>query len=402
MRCNSYLRAALVSGMILVLGATAVTAADKPAKRTLGLALVASPFAMYETKDGKQECPEGLHHTNKENWKAQFPTEEERTAFIVERVHLGQREAAGGNVPTNYLNARGPQGQLVAYNPELFKDLPLREVQSKVAYGLNLDGTLDGRATPNTCKHEKFASADGAPVAIDNQLYRLYGCGPGWRKGGAINERRATEVRTQVLNRVLFEISDLDDERNDPEVFVTTYKGIDRVELDSAGKPVSGTQQRIDVRYTRYTARMKGKIVDGVLHTDPVDIRMPLFQIQTKTERFMRDMRLQLKLTPTGAEGLLAGYENMKEWWLGYVSSYSQQSDSTAPWSPPAMYEAALRLADGYPDPQTGQCTAISSAWRVTMVRAEIVRPRPDDPLVTNASMKAALRTVSPVPADGS
>jgi len=402
MREEGSLRAALIGGVILALSVGGAQAADKPAKRTIGLALVASPFAMYETDDAKQECPHGLHLANKDNWKVHYPTEEARNAFTEARIHLGPRSAGGGNYPENFLQARGPEGQHVAYNPELFKDQPLREVQSKVAYGLNLDGTSDGRATPNTCKHEKFAPVSGEPVAIDNQLYRLYGCAPGWRKGGFINERRATEVRSQVLNRVLFEITDVDDERNDPDVVVTTYKGIDRIELDSAGKPLSGTQQRIDVRYTKYTSRTKGKIVDGVLTTDPVDIYMPLFQIQTKSERFMRGMRLQLKLTPTGAEGLLAGYENLKEWWLMYTSSWSRASDSVAPWDPPAMYEAAHRLADGYPDPKTGQCRAISAAYNVTMVRADVVRPRPDDPLVTNAALKAALRTVSPAPADGS
>jgi len=401
MRGNDCLRAVLIGSLAWTFGGTDTNAADKPATRTIGLALVASSFAMYETDDGKEECPQGLHLANKDNWKAQYPTEEARNAFTEDRIHLGPRAVGGGNYPENFLQTRGPNSQHIAYYPTLVRDLPLREVQSKVAYGLNLDGTSDGRATPNTCKHEKFASADSTPAAIDNQLYRLYGCAAGWRKGGALNERRAAEVRMQVLNRMLFEIGDIDDDRNDPDVTLTTYKGIDRIELGAAGKPIPGVQQRIDVRYTKYTSRMKGKIVDGVLTTDPVDIYMPLLQIQTESERFMRGARFQLNLTPTGAEGFLAGYENLKQWWMSYISSYSRFSDSIAPWDPPAMYEAAHRLADGYPDPQTGQCAAISSAWRVTMVRADVVRPRPDDPLVTDASFKAAQRTISPASADG-
>jgi hypothetical protein len=399
---TSYLWATLIGSVAMALAGTGATAADSPTKKTIGLALLTSPFAVYETADGKQECPEGLHTSNRDNWKMHFPTEEARNAFTEARIHLGPRSAGNGNVPENYLQARGPAGQHIGYNPTLVKDLPLREVQSKVAYGLNLDGTTDGRATANTCKHEKFTAADGAPVAVDNQLYRVYGCAVGWRKGGYIGERRSTEVRNQILNRMLFEISDVDDERNDPEVVVTAYKGIDRIELDGAGNALSGTQQRIDVRYTKYVTRTKGKIVDGVLTTEPVDQYMPLFQIQTPTERFVRGMRLQLKLTPTGAEGLLAGYENLKQWWSSYVASYSRTSDTLATWDPPATYEAAHRLADGYPDPQTGKCTAISSAWRVTMVRSDIVRPRRDDPLVLDASFKAAQQTVSPSPADGS
>jgi hypothetical protein len=397
-----HLVAALIGTAALLLGGAGAKAEGRPGKKTIGLALYSSPFAMHETPDGKLECPDGLQHSNKENWELQYPTEADKNAFNEARVHLSPHGNGGQAVPLNYLMYRGPQGQVVLYNPELFKDLPLREVQSKVAYGMNLDGTSDGRATANTCKHEKFADAEGGAEAVDNQLYRVYGCSQGWRKGGFINDRRTYEVRTQVLNRVLLEISDVDDEKNDPEVIVTSYKGIDRIEVDGDVKPVPGLMQRIDVRHPKYTVRTRGKIVDGVLYTEPVDIRMPLMQIQTKTERFMRGMRLELKLTPTGAEGLMAGYENLKEWWLGHATSWGRGVDLLSPHSAPAMWEAANRLADGYPDPKTGQCRAISAAYRLGFVRAHVVQPRANDPLMINASLKAAQKTVSTIPADGS
>jgi hypothetical protein len=394
MRWHGCLRAALIGGVAVALSGVSANAADQPAKRTIGLALYYASFAMYETPDAKEECPNGFHLSNKENWALRFPSEEEQNAFIEARVHLGPGGYAGNNTPVDFFQARGPEGQLVASNPWLFKDEPLREVQSKVAYGLNLDGTTDGRATANTCKHQKFAAADGSSVAVDNQLYRVYGCVSGWRKGGTVSERRRREVREQILNRLLFVISDVDDERNDPDVTVTTYKGIDRIDVDAVGKPIVGSQQRIDVRFKKYTTRTRGKIVDGVLTTDPIDQYMPMLNTQEVSERLVQGRRLQLKLTPTGAEGYLAGYENLKDWWNSYTKSYNRHTDSASPWSPPAMYEAAHRLADGYPDPKTGQCTAISAAYDVQMVRANIVSPRPDDPLVTNVSFKAAQRLV--------
>jgi hypothetical protein len=51
------------------------------------------------------------------------------------------------------------------------------------------------------------------------------------------------------------------------------------------------------------------------------------------------------------------------------VVSYSAQSDC------PATYDAAHRLADGYPDPKTGECTALSSAYNFDAVAAFAIHP---------------------------
>src|ERR1700722_11797407 len=163
------------------LACNATQAADST--KTIGLVLTRWSPAFYETPGAKDECPAGFHSLNKENWSAQFPTEEQRAKFNQSYVHLGPL-SPGGPIPEDYLQARGPQGSNVVYNPTLVKDpLPLKEVQSKVAYGLNLDGTEDGHATPNSCPHQKFVAPDGEP-GVDNQLYRVLGCAPGWRKSG--------------------------------------------------------------------------------------------------------------------------------------------------------------------------------------------------------------------------
>lgn len=396
MRVGVLLQRTLFGAVVASLSASAATANDHPGK-TIDFAMVAMVPAIYQTADAKLECPAGLHQTNKDNWLAQYPTEQEQAAFIEKRIHLAPY-GAGADHPEYFMQFRGPQGQISTFNPELFKDLPLREIQSKVGYGLNLDGTSDGRATPKTCKHEKFAAADGPPVAIDNQIYRILGCAPGWRKGGYKTDRRRREQVAQVMNRVLFRVSDVDDEMNDDDVKVTVYKGIDPIQTDGAGKAVPGGQQRIDVRYTKYTSETHGKIVNGVLTTDPVDQYFAVWTVQTPAERYMRGMRYQLTLNPTGAKGLAAGYEDLRYWWMNYAQSYQIGVDALGMWDPPALYEAANRLADGYLDPTTGRCTAISFAYDTELVRANIVMPRSDDPLVTNPSLDAAKRTVQPSP----
>ena len=41
----------------------------------------------------------------------------------------------------------------------------------------------------------------------------------------------------------------------------------------------------------------------------------------------------------------------------------------------PGLWEAANKYADGYPDPETGECTAMSSAWHIQAVPAHIIHP---------------------------
>src|SRR5262249_26667270 len=151
-----------------------------------------------------------------------------------------------------------------------------------------LDGTFDGHATPDTCAHEKFTGIDQAP-GIDNQLYRVLGCQTGYRNpngaDGFIAGFRRKYIRETVINRILVEISDVQDERNDEDVTVTTYRGMDKLLENAAGDVLPWQTQRVDAKATDYVHHLHGRIVDGVLITDPVDFELPetLF-INTKFE----------------------------------------------------------------------------------------------------------------------
>jgi hypothetical protein len=84
-------------------------------------------------------------------------------------------------------------------------------------------------------------------------------------------------------------------------------------------------------------------------------------------------MTLRLKLEGDRATGLRLGYIDINRLW----QSYSR----TAKWggqiyggSGPSAHAALQELADGYRDPETGSCTALSSALQLDFVRAHIVR----------------------------
>jgi predicted lipoprotein with Yx(FWY)xxD motif len=115
-------------------------------------------------------------------------------------------------------------------------------------------------------------------------------------------------------------------------------------------------------------------LTNGVLTTNPIDIHLPFYGNRVSTEMYIRDMRLKLELDPDGAaaSGLLTGYHDLENWW-DYVRKMGYLID-TAQFSCPAMYRAATELADGYPDPKTGKCTALSVAYKINLVSGFVVR----------------------------
>jgi hypothetical protein len=360
-RPNAALASALLSAIAAI---TTVLAAQTqpedplpesvPAGGVIGFVMSSWYFALYETPGGKEECPDGLQYSHIENYKAQFPTDADRTAF----EHR-----------FSYYTNRGPNGENVFYNPTTVQDLlPMREVHGKTAIGLNLDGKIG----PND-----FVSPEGEP-GIDNQLYRVLGCIGGERSKGVIAENGNENLRTSAFNRILLEITGVHSLSDDDSVDVTIYRGLDPLILDSSRNAVPLTTQRIDTRRgARFVHHLKGKIVGGVLTTEPQDVLLPWEQQSgTLTERSFQQMRLRLKLTPNGASGLMGAYHDVEEWWLSFSKIWgSGEIADISGWSAPTVYAALHRYADARPDPQTGQNTAISAAYKVEFVRAFIVHP---------------------------
>ncbi|TVV75827.1 hypothetical protein [Sphingomonas solaris] len=335
---------------------------------TIGLVITGWHHALHETDDPKNECSTGYTAGDYTNAEAQPDHAELRRKF-------------------GHPYSRGPNGELTNYSPMAVEDpIPPSELTTRTGYGLNLDGTADGKATPRTCAHAKFASPEG--VQVDNQLARVVGCTKGWRKGGFSDAFYNEEIYTNPVNRILIEITGVDDERNDPQVEVAIYKGEDRLTRDPAGKYIPFLTQRIDARFPEYSTKLRGRIVDGVLITDPdpdATARLPIRWIAKVAERRIRDLQLRIPLAGSWPVAMLAGYEDNKIWWNSQKAHHIAMP--AAQNSPPSQYRALMRYADGYPDPKTGQCTAISAAYRVETVRAFIAHPETPQQRTAAATM---------------
>ena len=335
-------------------------------KKTLAFVVPSWRTAMYETKY-YEECPQGLALGNDELWwKGLSPKDRDKltNGGEVEPVDNPRKSTA---------ILRGPNKEDVCWNPEIVKDPPLRTVKGKLGFGMNLDGTQDGAATPKSCAHGKFESPDGK-TKVDNQMYRLLGCIYGWRRGNYIEAHADRERRDSSVGIILIEVRNVDDERNDPDVDVAFYSTRDMLPKDAAGKILSYASYRVSSA-PQYGAVAKGKIVDGKLITQPTDVRLPLYGHQVTSDMYIKELRLEMSTKPSvegePIEGLIAGYYDFDNWW-----SYVRRLESvlvTGQWSCPALYVAAREMADGYPDPQTGRCTAISTAMNIDALPAFIM-----------------------------
>jgi hypothetical protein len=344
----------LCLGMVALIGSVSGHAVAAAEPGSIGLVITGWHHALQQTPGIKAECPAGLNPDDTTNARAQPNFQELRNKY-------------------GHPFSRGPNGELSSYSPLSIQDpIPFSELQTKTGYGLNLDGTTDGRATARSCKHEKFTSPEGEQV--DNQMARVVGCTFGWRKSGFSDEFFNEEIYNNPINRILIEVTGVGDERNDPAVEVQIYKGRDRLVRDPAGQYIPFLTQRVDEQLPEYVSRTRGKIVDGVLITEAIPrARLPLRWIAATGERRIRDLQLRITLDGTHPSGLLAGYEDVKIWWnMQKAHSIALPAGKQ---SPASEYRALHRYADGYPDPQTGQCTAISAAYHIETVRAFIAHP---------------------------
>jgi hypothetical protein len=313
----------------------------------IGYVMTHKYWSVYETEGAKTECPQGFNDGPREQFKKLFDDGKKRTIVEAQLMREGQQWH-----PTA--------------EPEALKFL---EAQGNTSYGLDLDGKVGP---------EDFTSPDGTK-GIDNQLYRVIGCIGHYRTMGTINHFENLFMRSYDDARIVIELSDVDDLQNDNDVTVTTYRGSDGLLQDATGEGfIPGGTQRVDLRWGKeYVSKLKGKIVDGVLTTEPADRVMLPWGVTFGTSGYhvFRGFQLQLKLDPEAAEGLMAGYVDVKAFNHHLNTSWSTHHHSYGQLSSLSQYKAMMRLADGYPDPKTGKNTAISSAVTVKFTQVYVTQP---------------------------
>lgn len=318
-------------------------------------------------------CPAGLNLTEEQYFPEQWKT------WLTERLRLRDQ---GGYLPWD--DARLPpdacQDPLVQPDPGfLTLDGPA------VVHGLDLDG-LDSRsadAAGASCAHDDFAGHGGA-TGVDNQLWRLMGCVRGYRPNDLMD--RLYQSNTSIKEggfALLLEISGMDDPMNDDEITVQFVSANHPVSVNAVGdiaQNVSYTAHE-SARYHNQPAR--GRIVDGVLTTEPVDIRIKVKQQTMDNEFWFREARIRGEVQPDGRiVGIVGAYwpidnifSTLNEQWIGDHHQGRNAARSRG-FMCAGIYHAMPRVADGHRDPETGRCASISTALHFEAVPAFVIRPQ--------------------------
>jgi hypothetical protein len=279
-------------------------------------------------------------------------------------------------------------------NPEKFGPDPgFKTIQAANvrAYGIDLDGQdsrINKKAAPGTCPHDDFVGMNGER-GIDNQFYRVVGCSNSYQSTGQSNGF-STEMLTGSWG-ILITLSGVHDIRNSDNVEVGIFANADPIQVSPTREPLLYATYAID-QNPRFQARTHGRIKDGVLTTDPVDVRFHKITNGIYLERPLRDARVKMTLSADGVlEGYLAGYTPVDDL---YDYQYAYRNGKNATGEPAdrklimvsgsgqafvnghtcnGAYYALHEYADGDRDAKTGQCTSISTQYRIKAIPAFVV-----------------------------
>lgn len=247
------------------------------------------------------------------------------------------------------------QDHFLAYDscthPEDFPKLArgYRTYDGKIAFGMNLDGQVARSA---------FASPEGE-AGVDNQLWRAIGCVSAFRESGNPATAKATLFSARAPT--LISISGIDDQKNDNDVTVTVMASADAISKDSVGGALARATFDTDPD-PAFRATTRGRIVDGVLTTDPVDVRLNYKEQIVDAPRVLKGARIRARLLEDGGiEGGFYGYYTLASFYQS-IEQMTINGANLSRVSCPGVRQAIDKLADGYRDPGTGRNTAISSA----------------------------------------
>jgi hypothetical protein len=354
------------------LGSAPATAQAQPAKLPAPPASGVMGFVVnhftYAVIQEKAACPDGPALRNREIFVNSLPpAEAERLQKKENEREFAQKWRA------TLMNS---EGMNICNQYAHFPDRPLlRTVQSKFAWGLDLDGdTGGGPKNTDTCAHEAFTSPDGEK-GIDNQAYRALGCKLEWRGidgvAGDIVKGFDGFLASGEWSQVIL-LHGVDSLVNDPDVEVIYANTQDRPVVDSTGKFIWQASFTVSESEGRYRNLLHGRIVNGVLTTDPKDIKLVYFPGQNiaRVSFDLQRGKLRLAFQPDGSvKGLVGGYQPIENF-QGHQARGGLGTAMTAGIDCAGEHNTLKKYADGMKDPKTGQCTAISNALELAAVPA--------------------------------
>ena len=311
-----------------------------------------------------EHCPDGLNLNEREYFN--IP----RGAVREARERLGSLQAAEDEVfPPDA--CRDPLAQPDPGFITFDADVPVA--------GLDLDGVASTRARGGQCAHDDFTSPDGQP-GIDNQHWRLLGCTRGYQPDGQIQRGADSGSFIKEGIPILMEVTGVDDARNDDDVRVRFASSADIITLDAASGVVPWTSMDLYEDPAYVSEQTAGRITDGILTIEPVDVRLRYRQQVIDFEYYFRGLQVRAEVLPDGGlKGMIGAYWDIDNMFR-LRNDHRTRNRHTGRGASDAlgymcagMYHALPRLADGHPDPETGACTSISTAYHFEAAPAFVI-----------------------------
>ena len=246
-----------------------------------------------------------------------------------------------------------------------------------VSTGFDLDGFDSTPDVPRagTCAHADFAGPNGEH-GIDNQLWLALGCIKGYARGGTIDEFAVNNIR-EGQRTILVRLTGVDDRQNDDRVELGIFSSPDPIPVDATGAMLDRASLSI-TEDPRYRNVVDARIANGIVEAGPFDLQLDFKGQYLVAEYALRAAKIRLELLPDGQlRGQLGGYWDSEQFYDTYARQATRLGAFTVGFRCPGMYVAVKRLADAFPDPTTGACTAISTAFRLAGVPAFVIESEP-------------------------
>ncbi len=263
---------------------------------------------------------------------------------------------------------RGPNRENVYDEPWAVPDpASMREVESKISYGFDLDGDAS----------TGFTGIDGTP-GVDNNYYKMAGCMLAYRGKPRTTGQFGYEYMLNGFFTVLLVVSgDGDEPMNDANVKVAYYLSADDILKDANGDVTPHLTYRVDPD-PRFQSVFDAKTENGVLTaTHPQTL---VLHDQVQASFFPQILTLhqgQVKFDmheDGSLSGVIGGYQSTEHFFLGW-SDAGGIHESVSRVDIPAYWYALRRNADYQIDPGAPFNDAISAAYRQYFLPAYVTFP---------------------------
>jgi hypothetical protein len=360
--------AVAVAGLAVLLGGCSPEPAREPgsdaaaASRTRGF--VAIDFTFEQPASPGDACPQGFNLDERKLYVSGLAAAELAAAADLPQGldYLRMMDERGGPNPCDEPTAFDDAGHLTLDGVG-------------VAAGFDLDGVISAResAGSEACPHDDLSDASGTP-GLDNALWRVLGCIQGYQRGGTIDEYAIENIKSGART-ILIELTDLDDLRDDDDVGLGIYSSPDSIPASGNGRLLPGGSLSLE-EGAGHRNVARGSLVDGVLTAGPLDLRLDFDGQFLESELHLREAQIRLEFTADGGlRGIVGGYWDIDAFYDTYARQATRAGAYTVGFRCPALHSALARAADAFPDPESGACTAVSTAFRIEAIPAFVVKP---------------------------